>query len=117
MELSSDDIKRLEAAGYRRVEFELVEDGVARLRNVDGWCYFYNRAEKSCLVHKKKPLGCYLYPVVFLGSEGAIVDEICPMGHTVSKQELRTKAEVLGKLLTKIDFERAQHAELIMQVV
>ena len=117
MELSSDDIKRLEEAGYRRVEFELVEDGVTRLRNVDGWCYFYSRAGKSCLVHKKKPLGCYLYPVVYLANEGAIVDETCPMGHTVSEQELRTKAKILEKLLKKIDIERAQHAKLLMQVV
>jgi len=116
MELSSDDIKRLEEAGYRRVEFALIEDGVTRLRNVVGWCYFYSRAGKSCRVYKKKPLGCYLYPVVYLANEGAIVDETCPMGHTVSEQELRTKAKILEKLLRKIDIERARHAKLLMQV-
>ena len=36
MELSSDDIKRLEEAGHRRVDFALLEDGVTRLRNVVG---------------------------------------------------------------------------------
>ncbi|UCD25984.1 MAG: YkgJ family cysteine cluster protein [Candidatus Bathyarchaeota archaeon] len=116
MELSSDDIKRLEEAGHRHMEFALLDNGVTRLRNVDGWCYFYSRAGKSCRVYKKRPLGCSLYPVVYLANEGAIVDEICPMGHTVSEQELRTKAKILEKLLKKIDIERVQHAKLLMQV-
>ncbi len=116
MELSSDDIKRLEEAGHRPVEFALIDDGVTRLRNVDGWCYFYSRAGKSCRVYKKKPLGCSLYPVVYLTNEGAIVDETCPIGHKVSEQELRTKAKILEKLLRKIDIERVQHAKLLMQV-
>jgi hypothetical protein len=52
-------------------------------------------------------LGCYLYPVVYLANEGAIVDETCPMGHTVSERESRTKAKILEKLLKKIDSESA----------
>jgi len=42
MELSSDDIKRLVDAGYRPEDFIIILDGVPRLRNVDGWCYFYS---------------------------------------------------------------------------
>jgi len=42
----------------------------------------------------------------FQASEGAIVDELCPMGHTISEQELRTKAKILVKLLKKMDNER-----------
>ena len=37
MELSSDDIRRLEKAGYRREQFSVLDDGI-RLRNVGGWC-------------------------------------------------------------------------------
>jgi len=50
-------------------------------------------------------MGCRLYPVVYLANEGAIVDDLCPMGHTVSEQELRTKGKILEKLLKKIDSE------------
>jgi len=106
MELSSKDIKRLEESGYRPEEFAVIDDCVTRLRNVDGWCYFYSLTDKRCRVYRKRPLGCYLYPVVYLANEGAMVDELCPMGHTISEQELRTKAKILDKLLKKMDNER-----------
>jgi Fe-S-cluster containining protein len=106
MELSGKDIERLEETGYRLEEFAVINDGVTRLRNVDGWCYFYSLADKKCLVYRKRPLGCYLYPVVYLVNEGAIIDELCPMGQTISEQELRTKGKILDKLLKNIDNER-----------
>jgi len=108
MELSSEDIERLEEKGYRLEEFAVIDDGVTRLRNVDGYCYFYSRADKKCQIYKDRPLGCYLYPVVYLANEGAMVDELCPMGQTISEQELRTKGKILDKLLKKIDNESAR---------
>ena len=110
MELSGSDIERLEKAGYHRGEFALVDNDAIQLRNVNRWCYFYNVTEKKCRVYQKRPLGCYLYPVVYLMDEGAVVDELCPMGNTVSERELRTKAKVLVKLLKEIDAERKDEA-------
>jgi len=107
MELSSEDIERLKEKGYRLEEFAVIDDGVTRLRNVDGYCYFYSRADKKCQIYEKRPVGCYLYPVVYLANEGAMVDELCPMGQTVSEEELRTKGRILDKLLKKIDNESA----------
>jgi hypothetical protein len=43
---------------------------------------------------------------VYSADEGAIVDGLCPMGHTVSEKELRTKEKILVRLLKKIDSER-----------
>ena len=106
MELSSDDIKRLERTGYCPKEFAVMDDGVIRLRNVDGRCYLYSLAEKKCRVYGKRPLGCHLYPIVYLANEGAIVDELCPMGQTISDQELRKKGKILDKLLKKMNNER-----------
>ena len=106
MELSTDDIRRLEKAGYHRDQFSVLNNHVIRLMNVDGWCYFYNLAERNCRVYKNRPLGCRLYPIVYSADEGATVDELCPMKHTVSERELRTKGKVLVKLLEKIDSER-----------
>ena len=106
MELSSRDVKRLEEAGCRFEDFAVVDGCVVRLRNVDGHCYFYDNAEKRCRVYGKRPLGCFLYPVVHLVNEGVIVDELCPLGQTVSGQELRRKGKILGKLLKELDDER-----------
>ncbi len=98
--------KGLERAGHRRDEFAVLDSGVLHLRNVGGWCYFHSLAERNCRVYKNRPLGCRLYPVVYLVDEGAAVDELCPMGHAVSERELRTKRKILDKLLKKVDRER-----------
>ena len=106
MELSSDDVRRLEGAGYRRDQFSVLANHVIRLMNIGGWCYFYSLTERNCRVYKDRPLGCRTYPVVYLADEGAMVDELCPMGHTISERGLRTKGKILAKLLKKIDSER-----------
>jgi Fe-S-cluster containining protein len=105
MELSREDIERLEKMGYRLEEFAVTDNSTARLRNVDGYCIFYSRDDKKCRIYEKRPMGCRLYPVVYLANEGAIVDELCPMGHTISEKELRTKGKILEKLLKKIEKE------------
>jgi Fe-S-cluster containining protein len=105
MELSIQDIARLEEKGYHLKEFTIIDDGVARLRNVDGYCYFYSRTDEKCKIYENRPMGCYLYPVVYLANKGAIVDELCPMRQTISEQELKTKGKILEKLLKKIDNE------------
>jgi len=106
MELSSDDIRRLEGAGYHRDQFSVLDNHVIRLMNTDRCCYFYSLVERKCRVYRNRPLGCRLYPVVYSDGEGATVDELCPMRRTVSEQELRTKGNALRKLLRKIDEER-----------
>jgi len=105
MELSSEDIARLKKIGYRLEEFAVKDNSAIRIRNIDGYCIFYNRADKKCKIYEKRPMGCRLYPVVYLANEGAIVDELCPMGNTISEKELRTKGKILDKLLKKIDNE------------
>ena len=78
------------------------------LRNVGERCYFYDPEEKKCQVYEDRPLGCFIYPVIYSNDEGVIVDELCPMRQTISEQELRTKGKILDKLLKKIDNKSAQ---------
>ena len=108
MELSSNDIKRLEEAGYRREQFAFIDGDVVRLRNVDGWCYFYSLADKRCRVYGKRPLGCYLYPVVYSVNDGIMADELCPKGQMISRQELRAKGRILVDHLREMDDERGR---------
>jgi Fe-S-cluster containining protein len=106
MELSEDDVKRLVNAGYTPEDFIVVRDGIPRLKNVDGWCYFFNPSEKLCRVYPFRPLGCRLYPVVYVEGEGVTLDELCPARLTVSPKEFRVKAKALNALLERINRER-----------
>ena len=108
MELSIDDISMLEQKGFRLEEFTVQNDGSTQLKNVGGYCYFYNQADKKCQIYANKPIGCSIYPVVYLVNEGMVVDDICPMGQTISKHELMTKGKTLDNLLKKIDNENYQ---------
>ena len=107
MELSARDVERLERRSYRREEFSVTgTDEVVRLRNVNGFCYFYDASRKRCRVYVDRPLGCYLYPVVYSVNEGVVVDDLCPMGETIPEKELRKKGKILTKLLKTVDKER-----------
>jgi len=107
MELSSSDIQRLVDAGFHPEDFVVMWDGVPHLRNVDGWCYFYDSKERRCKVYRIRPLGCRIYPVVYVKGEGVALDKLCPMRHTVSQKEFMVKAKALKMLLERIDKERA----------
>jgi len=62
-------------------------------------CYFYDPEEKKCQVYEYRPLGCFIYPVIYSNDEGVITDEICPMRYTISKRELKMKGQILLKHL------------------
>ena len=109
MELSSEDIRRLEKKGYCLEDFAVIDDLGTRLRNVDGYCYFYSHTNKKCDIYENRPLGCYIYPVIYLENKGVTVDKLCPRGQTISAQELRTKGKILFKILKTIDNEHAQY--------
>ena len=77
MELSSDDINMLEEEGFRLEEVTVRNDSGTQLRNVGGYCYFYDLIDGKCQIYKNKPIGCSTYPVVHLENEGMIIDELC----------------------------------------
>ena len=106
MLLSKEDVKRLERLGFSREDFTASDgDGVIRLRNAGEWCYFFDPETKKCQVYEYRPLGCFIYPVIYSNDEGVITDEFCPMNHTISKRELETKGPILLKYLKKITSE------------
>jgi hypothetical protein len=49
--------------------------------------------------------------VIFSEENVPVVDELCPMGRTVSKMELRKKGEKVGQLLRKIELEAASRKQ------
>jgi len=106
MLLSTADVERLERIGYDREKFVRFDRHVfVRLRNHHGFCVFYDVERCRCRVYRHRPLGCRVYPVIFSEREGVIVDDLCPMGSTVSKVELDRKGKRLMRLLQRIDAE------------
>jgi len=81
------------------------EKGYARLRNVGKYCVFYDLERRLCKVYRYRPLGCRIYPVVYIEEKEVAVDDLCPSGHTVSTAELQRKGRILRKLLKRIDKE------------
>lgn len=104
MELSARDIRRLEKAGYPKEEFAGRDpEGILRLRNRNGICYFLNPCSKECSVYELRPVGCYIYPVN-LSPEGAVVvDDFCPAAKTINGAELKKKGVRLRHQLRAID--------------
>jgi len=103
------DIERLEKKGYRLEEFAVIEEGMVLLRNVYGYCYFYSLTDKKCEIYEDRPLGCHIYPVMYMSNKSVTVDKLCPMGQTISEQELKTKRKILDQLVKTIDDERADY--------
>lgn len=95
MELSEDDIRRLERLGYKRDDFAVCENGSCRLRNVNGRCYFLG--ENGCRVYEHRPLGCRIYPVVCVEGEGLAVDAYCPLA-LVALRKLREDAHLVKSI-------------------
>lgn len=104
MPLTEDDIRRLEALGYRREEFAVKgPDGVWRLRNVNRHCYFLDPATGACRVYPWRPEGCRLYPLVYDPSTGeVVVDAECPMHWAVGAEVVEKFRERVVQLVEKI---------------
>jgi len=106
MLLSKADINRLEKAGYDKSRFvRFDKKGYAKLRNRQGYCFFYDVEKQRCKAYQHRPLGCRLYPVIYSEEDGVIVDYLCPEKDSVSTSELERKGREVIKLLKRIDSE------------
>jgi len=107
MELSAEDIERLKGLGYSSDEFSISLGGSSyQLKNIDGHCFFHDPSSRTCRVYPHRPIGCRIYPVVYIIGEGIGVDNLCPMSSTVSNFELKWKGRLLMEHLGKIDREK-----------
>jgi uncharacterized protein len=106
MLLSKDDIKRLVKKGYNKKFFlRYDKKGYAQLRNLKGFCVFYDTEKKQCVVYNDKPLGCSVYPVILDVDVGVIIDSICSSKDSISEQEMSDKGKIVIELLKQIDRE------------
>ena len=97
MVLTPTDVEKLVSLGYRVEYFAVEKDGLLRLRNVDGRCVFLKGGR--CTVYEFRPIGCSLYPIVIDADSGeVVVDDLCPLASTTTREELRT-AKLFAKLI------------------
>ncbi len=108
MPLTEEDIATIESLGFKREDFVVVIDGIPRLRNVNGRCYFLDESNR-CRIYEYRPIGCRIYPIVLDVETGkAVVDDICPRKDSVSRKDLRMAEAILRKLVRKIYSQRLQ---------
>jgi len=107
MELCGADISRLERLGYRKDEFsQRGTDGIPRLRNVGGYCFFYDHDRKRCKEYASRPLGCVIYPVNLAEDGEIVIDRLCPEADTLTPHEIENKGRRLRQLIKTIDNAR-----------
>jgi Fe-S-cluster containining protein len=54
-------------------------EGRYQLRNLDGYCFFFNPTTKKCKIYDFRPQGCRFYPLVYDPIKKiCIFDQECP---------------------------------------
>jgi hypothetical protein len=104
MQLSLDDILRLEKLGYARKDFARIKNGFYTLKNRDGACFFFDAEPRNCRVYADRPEGCKYYPIIYsLDDRRPITDnDECHRACTVTEQELKASAPKLARLIKRI---------------
>lgn len=103
MVLVPSDVARLTRLGYRFEDFAVVEGDLVKLRNVDGYCYFYDREERRCRIYEERPLGCRVYPIVVDLDEYCVrVDPECPAAETVELEDVYRVLPLLHQILREL---------------
>jgi Fe-S-cluster containining protein len=101
MPLTEEDIKRIESLGYDRRDFTVKIDGIYRLRNVNGKCFFLDE-DNRCKIYEYRPLGCRIYPIVLDLERGAVVDDLCPKKNEIREEDIRRVEPILRELVRRI---------------
>jgi hypothetical protein len=99
MPLTREDLERIKALGFDENDFSILVEGVWRLRNVDGKCYFLE--ENMCTIYEFRPEGCRIYPLV-LSNGGVVVDDLCPRKEEVESNLTEELVKEAEKALEKI---------------
>lgn len=106
MPLSSNDIKRIEALGFKKDSFVVSQKGWLQLKNLNGLCVFHDG--KRCSIYKHRPEGCKLYPVIFdYDRKQDILDKECPYNTSFSlSQHTRIQLYTLVSTIIRERYKR-----------
>ncbi|WP_457550800.1 YkgJ family cysteine cluster protein [Archaeoglobus sp.] len=101
MPLTEEDIARIEKLGFKREDFTIKVNGIYRLRNVNGKCFFLDE-DNRCKIYDYRPLGCRIYPAVLDENCRVVVDDLCPKKHEIRKEDLKKVKPILKRLVREI---------------
>ncbi|MBD3227713.1 MAG: hypothetical protein GF329_05955 [Candidatus Lokiarchaeota archaeon] len=76
MEISRNELIKIEKLGFSGEKFTEIKNGFLKLKNINGFCYFYEKKTKKCIIYENRPLGCRFYPVILFDNE-CIIDKDC----------------------------------------
>ena len=99
MILLPDDIALIKRLGYSVDEFAVFQGGYWRLRNVDGHCYFYDPVSGKCRIYEHRPLGCRIYPIIYVEGYGPAIDSECPLADTITEREWSVGIKLISKYI------------------
>ncbi|MBY8979591.1 MAG: YkgJ family cysteine cluster protein [Candidatus Lokiarchaeota archaeon] len=83
MLLSSKDIARIKKNNPKHLKIanfvRKTEEGFNQLKNVKGYCVFFDRAAKMCTIYDERPQGCRFYPLIYDSDKKlCVLDHECP---------------------------------------
>ena len=112
MTLTREDVKRIRELGYQTKDYLIKsDDGFCELKNVDGLCFFYDKATKLCKIYDHRPEGCRYYPITYHWTKRkCVLDQDCPSRDTTTKQEIRKVCHKVRRLVEKL-IQEAKHGE------
>ncbi|MFX0076734.1 MAG: YkgJ family cysteine cluster protein, partial [Candidatus Hermodarchaeota archaeon] len=83
MILSARDIARIMKYGRKTLRpndfVRKTDDKLYQLKNINGYCVFFDRSTKLCKIYENRPQGCRFYPLTLdLDTKMCVLDEDCP---------------------------------------
>ena len=82
MILSTRDVNRInnDPKNLRVINFvKKTADRLFQLKNVDGYCVFFDSITKLCRIYEIRPQGCRFYPLIYdSDKELCVLDQECP---------------------------------------
>jgi len=75
-----DRIKNNDPKSLRIPNFvKKTADGLFQLKNLDGFCVFFNPTTKLCNIYEIRPQGCRFYPLIYDSDKKlCVLDQECP---------------------------------------
>jgi Fe-S-cluster containining protein len=106
--IKNNNPKHLKIANFVRK----TEEGFNLLKNVKGYCVFFDGAAKLCTIYDVRPQGCRFYPLIYdSDKKQCMFDEECPKPKLLYPDKeiaLKTCEEIKNFLENQILFAKLE---------